>query len=156
MVDKQSLMEPMGLFTGLPDSSMEKFARIISRKFYLRGDVIYKEGGQSDGLYIIKRGEVRLTRIIREGEEQTLAQLGDGQYFGGISFLDGGHHTASAKAMVDSEVLTFSKEDFRKIAKDDPASGIRMLQNVSRSLCEYMRLINGKFMDMIQYVSLDR
>ncbi len=156
MIDKQSLMEPIGLVSGLTDSAMERFAQVINRKFYLRGDVIYKEGGLSDGLYIIKRGEVRLTRIIREGEEQTLSQLGDGQYFGGISFLDGGQHTASAKVVVDSEILVLSKEDFKIIAKDDPASGIRMLQNISRSLCEYMRLINGRFMDMIQYVSLDR
>ena len=156
MIDKQGLLQPVELFVGLSDSALDRFAQVINRKSYLRGDTIYKEDNLGDNLYIIKRGEIKLSRIIREAEEQTLVQLGDGQYFGAISFLDGGRHTASAKAMGDSEVFTLSREDFKRIAQQDPAAGIKVLQNISKSLCNYMRLINGKFMDMIQYVSLDR
>jgi CRP/FNR family cyclic AMP-dependent transcriptional regulator len=155
MVDKSEIKH-VSIFAELTEPELTRLAEVIEKKIYARGKRIYSEGGSGGRLYVIQSGQVIITRVIREGEQQTLSSLSPGMYFGGISLIDGLHHSATATAGEDTELLLLDKADFERLAAENPLCGVKIHRALVQSLCEYLRQINEKFMDMLQYVSLDR
>ena len=142
-------------FTSLTDDEIQKVSGYLQRQAYFRGEKIYGEDEPGGKLYIICHGEVGLSRVLREGEHHTLITLGKGQSFGCISLLDGRPHSATAKALTDAEVFILSRGDFNRICQDNPVCAIKLMRVLASSLCEYLRRMNAKFSDMVNYVSLD-
>ncbi len=155
MLDK-SEFKNMSVFAGLNEDELASLADIVSNKSYLRGDVIYEEGKPGGQLYIIRRGQVSVSRAIWEGERQVLGNLNHGMSFGVVSLIDGKKHSATAIASTDTDLWVLEKVDFDRFAKDNPVCGAKVLSNLVKDLCSYVRKINLKFLDMVQYVSLDR
>jgi CRP-like cAMP-binding protein len=155
MVDKSEL-KSISLFAELTEDELGRLAAMLKEKTFSRGEKIYGEGEPDGQFYIIRRGQVSISRTIREGQRQNLGNLGQGMYFGLISLIDGQPHSATARAKTDAELWMLKKADFDRLARENPACGIKILGVLVQSLCQYMRQINAKFMDMIQYVSLDR
>jgi len=73
-----------------------------------------------DKLYIIEKGEVRISQTSKEGKEYTLATLGEGTFFGELSLLDGGPHTATARTITETTLLTIDQSDFYSFLDKHP------------------------------------
>ncbi len=154
-MDKNEL-KSISVFSELTEEELAKVAAVLGKKTYFRGDKIFTEGEPGGQFCIIQRGQVSITRIIREGESQTFSNLSQGMYFGIISLVDGQAHSATATATADTELLVLNKGDFDRLAEGAPACGIKFLRGMAQPLCQYMRHMNDKLMDMIQYVSMER
>ncbi len=152
----ESELKSIALFATLSEPELAKIGALLERKAYKQGDKIYAEGEPGGQLCIIRQGQVAITRIIHEGEKKNFNNFSRGMYFGIISLIDGRPHSATATATADTELWVLSKTDFDRLVEDNPASGIKILKEVVHPLCQYMRQMNNRFMDMIQYVSLDR
>lgn len=155
MVTKEDLKK-IPLFSELSDTEREELASVTEKKKLLPDIPIFSETDPGGKLFIVYKGEVKISRVIREHEEQTLTRLKDGDFFGGVSFIDGSEHSASAVCTTDSVILTIDKNDFDKISEKNPMMGLKILRLLIRSICSYLRKMNQKFYDMVQYVSLTR
>lgn len=153
MVTKEDL-SAINLFSQFSDAEREKLASITKRAEFLRGSCIYRQDGSGGQLFIVYKGEVRITRLLREQQMQTLAVLKNGDFFGAVSLIDGKEHSATATCISDSVVFTINKPDFDKLAQENPALGIEMLKLLSSRISFFVRTMNSKFIDMVQYVSL--
>jgi CRP-like cAMP-binding protein len=151
-----SELESIFLFAELTEEELAKVAAVLKKKSYSKGDKIFSENEPGGQLHIIQSGEVTITRVIREGQQQNLSNLSQGMYFGIVSLIDGQPHSATATASTDTKLLVLNRDDFYQLARENPACGTKILRGLVHSLCQYMRHINEKFMDMLQYVSLDR
>ena len=78
------------------------------------GQVIFEEGTSSDAVYWIEEGIVSIHRRNDAGEEERLAELGPGHYFGELASLLGTRRTASAVAMTAVTVTLHNRETFRQ------------------------------------------
>jgi len=83
--------------------------------YYEKGETIYLQGGLARNLYIILSGEVQVFRQ-QDGEENPVATLGAGEYFGEVSLLSGVRHTASVRALSSVNLLIMSGSDFKALA----------------------------------------
>jgi alkyl hydroperoxide reductase subunit AhpC len=77
------------------------------------GETIVAEGDTADRFYVIKSGEVAVTRRTPEGDEIELATLGPGQFFGEVGILAETRRTATVRAIDDVELLALSWEEFQ-------------------------------------------
>jgi len=82
--------------------------------------VIFWMEEPGDQLYIIDKGEVRISRTTREGKEFTMAVLGEGAFFGELSLLDGGPHTGTARAVTETTLLTIDQAQFYSFLDKHP------------------------------------
>ncbi len=155
MVEKEDLAA-IPIFSDLNETEREKIAAITEEKEFLKNASIISQTSPSGQLFIVQKGEVKITRLIRDQQEQTLAVLKDGDFFGGVSFVDGQKHSASAVCTADSVIFVISKTDFDKLTEEDPVLGVRLVKHLTLSICNYLRTMNIKFYDMVQYVSLTR
>jgi len=73
------------IFEGLSRKELRAIERILHRRQYATGEVIFHQGEPSAGMYIIVEGKVR---IFLEPTQQVVAELHDGDFFGELALLN--------------------------------------------------------------------
>ena len=75
---------------------------------------VFHEGDNSDACYIVRSGDLRVTREHSDGRAIALATLGPGDIFGELAMLDGGSRSASVETLSDCELLALPASDVRR------------------------------------------
>lgn len=112
------------------------FASAAQRKMKL-GDVILHKGGTDTAMFLISDGAVEVSETVR-GQRRLLTTLGAGQLFGEAAFLMQTPRTADVTAITDTVLVELDVEDFAKLGDAHPKVALKVLRNLSRTLC--MRL----------------
>jgi CRP-like cAMP-binding protein len=74
----------------------------------LKGDLLFREGDGSNAMYLIRTGMIRIFK--KKGDSQIeIDTLRSGQIVGEMAFLDGNVRSASAEALIDTELVEISK-----------------------------------------------
>lgn len=108
-------------------------------KRFSPGEVIFREGEQGYEMYFIRSGLVAITRRLGE-EEQPLAMLEKGDFFGEMSVLeDYPERSATATAVGDVEVLAMRSVDLQSVLPRNPGLAQRMMAKLSERLREANR-----------------
>ena len=81
---------------------------------FAAGASIFEQGDQADFVYWINDGEVDVIRVLADGQEESLARLGEGQYFGELGPLLGFPRSASARARTDVTLMQYGIRAFRR------------------------------------------
>ncbi|MDR1326696.1 MAG: Crp/Fnr family transcriptional regulator [Treponema sp.] len=107
---KDRLME-IGLYV---DRSKIAYQNEGGNRIYPQNTMFFSEAEPGDELFIIRKGSVKITKII-EQNEVLLAVLKEGDIFGEMALLESKPRTASAVAYEDCEVTVVSLENFKRI-----------------------------------------
>ncbi len=151
MLSKDRLKE-ITLFKELSENEIEKVASILDEAIYKKGSNVWEEGAGEQGLQIIDYGKVRISRKTNEGHRQVLAVLKANHFFGELSLLDGRSHSASAEAIEDTKVYILQRSKMEALLLESPQTAYNILRVMTIEICELLRQMNAKFMDMVNYV----
>jgi len=128
------LLEEVPAFSVLhPDDLRDLVARVRSRS-YPRGQVIFREGEPGRSLYVIERGQVKLSTRAAGGKELLVAILGRGQIFGELELFDGGPRGMTARTMDQVEAFVLDKHLVQAMLRTRPAFVRRLLELMARRL----------------------
>lgn len=123
-----------------PDSLTETELRALSGqgaiKSFQRHTVIVSEGDETDSLYVILSGCVKVFVADESGKEVVLGTQGPGEYFGEM-VLDGGPRSASVMTLESSRFVVIPKRKVRDFLRGQPDFAIRLIEKLihrSRSL----------------------
>ena len=125
------LLKSLPLFGELGDDELVEIWKLVQTRSYKKSNIILFEEDPGDSLFIIKEGKVKITRLSEEGREVILSILGEGEFFGEMSLLDGESRSANVIALADSEVFVLKREDFLKILTDNPKIAISLLEELA-------------------------
>lgn len=78
------------------------------------GTSVIVQGEKGDKFYIIRQGEARVLREA-DGSVKTLAELGQGDFFGEMALLKEAPRNATVAALTDMELYTLSKDVFLQV-----------------------------------------
>ncbi|MBN1962021.1 MAG: cyclic nucleotide-binding domain-containing protein [Deltaproteobacteria bacterium] len=88
----------------------------IIRKFkgypLVAGNKIITEGEEGQGLFLILKGQIEVSKLADDGSKLILATLHEGDVFGEISLLQSSLTTASCTAVTNGNLLFLPKKDF--------------------------------------------
>jgi len=84
-----SLLRKIPLFSDLADNALTELAGSLKTQTFQKETTVVSETDEGSMLYIIKKGQVKISRLSEPGKEVILAILGDGDFFGEMSLLDG-------------------------------------------------------------------
>ncbi len=115
-----------------PDEVISALAAAATRSNYRTGAVIFVQGEPGRGLFIIETGEVKISRVGREGREHILHVLRTGETFNDVAAMDGGPNPATAIARTDAAVWCIPRDDLRQIAILHPALAWALVENIAR------------------------
>lgn len=82
----------------------------LQRKEYTKGEYLFKEKSYSKGVYIIRKGKVKIFQSTGEGKQSIVYIYKKGDYFGYRPLLADEPHPVSAMAM-DHVVVSFVNRD---------------------------------------------
>nr|WP_224746741.1 cyclic nucleotide-binding domain-containing protein [Pelovirga terrestris] len=113
------------------------------------GKTIYIENMTGESLYLIKRGSVRISQMLAEGDEQTLVVLGPGDTFGELAVIDGGPRAATARVIEDVNLFSLSRNNYNQICANNPRLGMQLTLNIFRSFSERLRRSKLDYRNML-------
>ena len=100
----------------------------ISRS-YPKNTIIVTEGDETDSLYVILEGRVKVFVSDGEGHDMVLSTQGPGEYFGEM-VLDEGPRSASIMTLEASRFLVVPKNDFRDFVVRNPVFALSLIEKL--------------------------
>ena len=104
-----------------------------TNKVLKEGQVLFKAGDKPDGMYLIRKGELRVY-LEQDGKEVSLASIGEAGMIGEMGLFDAQPRSASVKATKETEVTHISTEDFGKLMKQIPKWFVGLMSALSGRL----------------------
>ncbi len=92
------IIDNTSLFNGLPENQVNEIVRIAVEKRYGKGEIIFLEGDEGNGFY-----------VVADGKEQILHIYGQGNPFGEVPVFSGKEFPANAQAILKSHLLFFPR-----------------------------------------------
>jgi len=100
-------------------------------KTFPRQAVIVNQGDETDSLYIILSGRVKVFLSDDTGKEVVLGTQGPGEYFGEM-VLDGGPRSASVMTLEPSRFAIVPKRKFREFLRAHPDFSVHLIEKLIR------------------------
>ncbi|HUJ85397.1 MAG TPA: cyclic nucleotide-binding domain-containing protein [Burkholderiales bacterium] len=122
---------------------MRTLATVVTRKSVTRGATVMVAGDQTDSLYIILSGRLKVMMSDAEGKEVILSILGPGEFFGEMGLIDDSPRSASVVGIEPCELLAITKRDFNKCLADNFEMAMAVMRGLVRRLREADRKIGS-------------
>jgi CRP/FNR family transcriptional regulator, cyclic AMP receptor protein len=120
-------LERMPLFRGIDSTELDSVVEELDDATYLAGHGIITEGMQGPEFFIILEGNA--TVII---DDESVATLGPGDFFGEVAALDGGPRTASVKADTRLRCVTLPIGGLRQFLLEHPVVAVNLVPEIAR------------------------
>lgn len=143
-------LEEFELLAGRKESTIQDFRMHIQEKSFRDGEFIFEANDESNDLYLIRKGVVKIMLPLKNGQNINVSTLGRGAFFGEFSFLDNIPRTANAVASGDVELYILTKEAFDSFVSSHKKSAILFLRGLIRSLVARLRNTNSQLGNLIE------
>ena len=124
-------LKSIPLFEGLPEAELRALAERTVTRSYPKQAIIVTEGDESDSLFLILAGRVKIYLADEHGKELILAIKGPGQYFGEM-VLDEEPRSATVMTLEPAQFAVLSRADFRAFLLRHPEVALALIQNLIR------------------------
>lgn len=130
-------------FSTLPETALRELAEETQLRSYDKNEVIFLEGEECAGLFIIRNGSVKLSKLSANGREMIFKTLGKGATFNEVPVFDEGHHAVNATAMEECQLWVVSPSLIREMLVRFPQMGRAVIINLARNLRMFVELVHN-------------
>ncbi|BCG64659.1 MAG: CRP/FNR family transcriptional regulator, cyclic AMP receptor protein [Methyloprofundus sp.] len=133
------LFEKIPLFAALNTKQRSEFARHFISRHHPKNTIIINEGDDTNSLFIILQGRVKVYLNDESGKEVILNVQSAGEYFGEVSLLDDGARSASIMTLDDCHFAVLLKQEFSMALSNNPELSLTII----RGLTQRLRALSG-------------
>jgi len=148
VVDKASIEELLHQVPIFADLTPEALTSLAANGRYdaaRPGQMLFREGDPGNALYVVIKGEVRLSRRDPAGQEVALATMRPGMVFGELALIDGEPRSATAVAVGVCGFFIIERDDFMKLLSSSP----RILGDLMVGMSGKIRETNTEYFNAI-------
>jgi CRP/FNR family transcriptional regulator len=132
--DVVGLLERVPVFETLAPADLAQVAQVAVPRRFSAGQVIFREGDQSDTCYVVSQGHARALREHGDGRTIALARFGPGDIFGELAMFDDESRSATVEALDDLHALAILGHDMRRLLKEHPDIAVKLVIALGRRL----------------------
>ena len=103
-------------------------------KIYQDGEDIIRQGNSGDSMYVVQAGRVEVVQEKENGEEQHLAFLEAGDFFGEMAVFEKEVRSATVRAAGEARVLKIDKKTLLRRIREDPLLAVNLLKTMSHRI----------------------
>lgn len=124
------------IFNHLEDNQMDEIMHTAHSVSFEKGSLLYRAEEESDTLYIVNKGKVRIYRLADSGKEQLVRILEPGDFTGEMALFspENTKHESYAEAMMDTKVCLIKRAELQKHLLKYPTVSLRILNELSQRL----------------------
>ncbi|MEA1971420.1 MAG: Crp/Fnr family transcriptional regulator [Thermodesulfobacteriota bacterium] len=137
MTKVQDILLKSQLFGGLPEDHLEEIKKISVDKYFNKGEIIFFDGDEGNGFYLVAEGTVNVYKVSSEGKEQIFHIVKEGEAIGAVPVFSGKSFPANARAISKSHLLFFPWEKFMNLITNNPSLTMNILALLSMRLREF-------------------
>lgn len=136
-------------FKELDSNDISALNNVCAEESFKSGATIFPEEGPGDKMYIIKSGSVKITKMVKD-QENTIAVINQGEFFGEMALLDGLPRSAAAKAAADTVALTITRDNYMSLRQSSPQTALKITDILVKVLSNRLRQAN-KNLEVISF-----
>jgi CRP/FNR family cyclic AMP-dependent transcriptional regulator len=123
-------LEEVSIFESLSEKELSELIACSQLMTFKKDDVIIFESQEGNSVYVILEGMVKICRTNEEYKEVILAILGEKEFFGEMSVLDGATRSADAVALSRVRVLRIDGKVFLEFIEKHPKLALSLLREL--------------------------
>ena len=127
-------LEEAPFLTGASHRSKVDLQAAAEVKPYPAGSDVVRQGDMPTEVIVIKKGLLRIYVTEPDGTRREIRTMGPGQILGELGVVGGHKRTASAEALVDSEVWAIERDAFAEVYSSDP----QVMIEIARVMAPYI------------------
>jgi CRP-like cAMP-binding protein len=134
--DTVALLHQVPVFSALAEVELERVAEVTVPRQFAAGEVVFREGDESDTCYVVRSGHARAIREHQDGRSITLARFGPGDIFGELAMFDNEKRSATVEALEPTEAIAILGGDMRRLLREHPDIAVKLIAAIARRLRE--------------------
>jgi len=132
--DTAELLAGVPVFETLASEDLEQVARVAVPRGFEAGEVVFREGDESDTCYVVRSGHARAVRAHPDGRTITLASFGPGDIFGELAMFDDERRSATVEATDRVEAVAVLGADMRRLMQEHADLSAKLVISLGRRL----------------------
>jgi CRP-like cAMP-binding protein len=124
------------LLQKLDESVIQDLLSLLEITLLPSTDILVREGEESDSLYIVINGRLRIAKYNEDGTETVLLELGRGETVGEAGLITGESRSATVYAVRDTVLARLSKDAFNQLLAKHPQA---MMQQFAATVISRMQ-----------------
>lgn len=144
-MDKASLLSGSSLFCELGQQELEELAQHAEWRSLPARKAVVQQGSQSQEMYAVLRGRLKVIRESTDGREATLGILEPGEVFGELAMLDSEPRTATVETLEPCELLVLRRNDVVGFLENHP----KVMRQLILILCQRLRSADALVQDTL-------
>jgi CRP-like cAMP-binding protein len=137
------VLRKIPIFGRMNDTERRQLAEIGATVAYAPGDVILRQGGSSQNLWVVLDGNCEVVKDPDahqpRAKEVRLAVLEPFSNFGEMSFFHPAPHSASVRALSAVKLLRIERADYEELVEEGASAAYKLSCNAIDSLAERLR-----------------
>ncbi|HZT57955.1 MAG TPA: DUF1003 domain-containing protein [Pyrinomonadaceae bacterium] len=127
-----SALEGIEFFDMLGEEDRRALSEVVDLVQLEENQTLFRAGEPGESLFLVRSGEIELFIKDTAGQKITLDNAHAGDFFGEIALLDAGARSATATALVPSELIELDRDDLMLLFQKRPESALSMLAAMGR------------------------
>ena len=134
------LLASCNLFQGLSETQLQRLADITKEMQIEKGEWLFQEGQEANGLFILKEGAVELLTKVDDEFELPIAMLREPGMFLGTSALTAPYvYSLSARCAEQGSLLVIERTELEKLIQEDRELGYIIMTNWAEHLLNRLK-----------------
>lgn len=129
--DAEESLRKIELFKSLDDDAFGLVSSLVKWKQYRKGTEVVPYMGESDDIYFIASGSVRVTIFSLSGKEISYQELGAGEMFGELSAIDQLPRAANVITLEPAHIGVISRSDYWGLVDRYPSVAAATLKRLA-------------------------
>ena len=134
-------LKKIPIFQGLPDNLLKDLAGIAVEQNFGPGEIVFSEGDEAIGFYVVADGRIKIFKLGVDGKEQILHIFSQGEPFGEVAVFTGRRFPAYAQAMEKLTTLLFPRAALLESMRRNPDLSLNIIGVLSMRLRNFTNLI---------------
>lgn len=136
-----NLLKSIPCFTNLNPNALEQLLKTVRDRYFTKDEMILRESEPCPGLFILKKGSVRLYRTSLAGNEQIMRVVRAGGCFECAPLFDHGPNPVSAQTLEPSSAAFIPIGSFETLIQDYPEVVLHLIPVLAMRLRDFLNTI---------------
>jgi CRP-like cAMP-binding protein len=140
------LVRELGALKQLNQEELKHLSKVKQELSFKKGDTIFNEGKTVGGVYCLRNGKCKLSRLNGNGKEQIVRFIKGGDLIGYRSLFSDEPVTLTVSALESMEACYIPKDEIMRLMKSNNDFAMGMLKEV----CHVLKVTNDSLAKMAQ------
>jgi CRP-like cAMP-binding protein len=136
---RTEFLSSVPLFAGIPESELAELSQLLRPREFAAGQVLWREGEEALGMVLVLDGQVSLSLSLPGERTVEFRRVGKAELLGEVPLIDGGTHSATARAIEPTTVLVLRRTDFGGLVSRQHSTAFAIKRRIAVVACSRLR-----------------